>query len=245
MQKIEIYFAIVFDIVIILWIMSLLIFTLVYKEYHYKNIHMYVNQKQTTNKEMNYLRQVDNYLKHSSLYDENVQTDIYIANNIWLYAIMLPQEIQSMWKSFAVTMIGSNIVFKKVDFIKNKTYYDKKEENFDAVLTHEMTHVYQANKYGWFKFMIKTPTWVKEGYATYVSRKLYIDKPQDVLKDFIENYPHMHSNNHINEQYKLWMLMVKHAIEKMHKSVDELHFGTVSYDKVLDSLLREYNITKE
>jgi len=107
-----------------------------------------------------------------------------------------------------------------------------------------MIHVYQMKKYGWATFMFKTPTWVKEGYATYSSRDLYTDKPKEVLQDFIANYPHMKSN-HISAQYKVWMLMIKHAIEKMHKSVDDLHLGKVEYDEVLDSLLNEYNITKE
>jgi hypothetical protein len=243
-KKIEIYFTIIFDIVIILWIISLFVFPFVCKEYKYKKIHMYTNQKQITSKEISYLKHVDNYLKNSYLYDENISINIYIVNNSWLYALMVPSEIPYMWKSFAVTMMGSNIVFKKVDFIKNKTFYGKKEENFDAVLIHEVVHTLQANKYSWINIMIKTPVWVREGYPTYVAKKLYIDKPQNVLKDFIKNYPHMHSNHHISEQYKLWMLMVKHAIEKMHKSVDDLHLGKVDYDEVLDSMLQEYNVSK-
>ena len=31
----------------------------------------------------------------------------------------------------------------------------------------------------------------------------------------------------------------------MHKSVDDLHLGKVSYDEVMESLLKEYNISKK
>ena len=70
-----------------------------------------------------------------------------------------------------------------------------------------------------------------------------IKNTEEVLKDKI---PHSNpkkflQNNNNNENYTLWALMIKHAIEKMHKSVDDLHLDKVSYDEVLDSLLKEYN----
>jgi len=244
MKKIDIYLAITLQSIIYLWIILFFLFPFMSDEYTYKNTHMYVYQKETTGLELKYLKAVDDYLRKYPLYDENISTDIYVVNSDWMYILLSPADIISGWESFANTIIGSNIFIRKVDFRKNKSYLGSREENLDAILAHEMTHVYQMKKYGWFPFMFKTPTWVKEGYAMYSSRDLYIDNPKEVLQDFIANYPHMKSN-HISPQYKVWMLMIKHAIEKMHKSVDDLHVGKVSYDEVLDSLLQEYNITKE
>ena len=48
----------------------------------------------------------------------------------------------------------------------------------------------------------------------------------------------------IFSQDQFYGMMVRYAIEKMHKSVDDLHLGKVKYDEVFNSFLREYHITK-
>ena len=80
-----------------------------------------------------------------------------------------------------------------------------------------------------------------EGYPVYITNDPIMHDPK-IVKDALANAKHVKCSQ--KEAYALWGLMVKHAIEKMHKSVDDLHLGKVDYAEVLDSLLREYNITK-
>ena len=138
----------------------------------------------------------------------------------------------------------SSIYVKKVD-ITNDTIVSNERDKIllSIVISHELVHVWQNSVYGSFgpfNQLIKS-NWVREGYATYasedVSPKL---KTEDGIRKFLKKY-----FNSSRYSYDLWRLMVKHAIEKMHKSVDDLHLGKVDYDEVLDSLLQEYNITKE
>jgi len=48
----------------------------------------------------------------------------------------------------------------------------------------------------------------------------------------------------IFSQDQFYGMMVRYAIEKMHKSVDDLHLGKVKYNEVFNLFLREYHITK-
>ena len=214
------------------------------QKYTYKNISISQNVKNNIY-EKNYLKKITNNLSDNFLYDENITINIYITNSKFLYAIFVPGGIVNNWHSYASAMWGSNIFVQKANFITNKSFRpENKKENLDAILAHELIHMYQFNKYGRLYMLLKTPTWVTEGYAVYTTQKLYIDTAKEVLKDFIQNYPNMQSK-HISAEYKLWGLMVQHALEKMNKSVDDLHLGKVEYDEVLQSLLKEYNITKE
>ncbi len=145
---------------------------------------------------------------------------------------------------------GGAITFRKYIFLPNANiesnrvvYKNGYTTKLSLVLAHELVHVWQNQRFTtWIKpsFLTKN-AWYIEGYAVCITDdpimhdKALIDK---ALKN-IENINRFHK-----EAYALWGLMVKHAIEKMHKSVDELHEGKVSYDEVLSSLLREHNITK-
>ena len=133
----------------------------------------------------------------------------------------------------------NHIYFKYVDLYAGECYLRKNKEqpkSFRLVLSHELIHVWQEKQYGFFKFLMMNE-WVKEGYAMYATEDNLTQGIEYLLdRDFEELDG--------KEWYVLWGLMVKHAIEKMHKSVDDLHLGKVDYEEVLDSLLREYNITK-
>jgi len=114
----------------------------------------------------------------------------------------------------------------------------------DAILMHESVHVMQNSRYGWLYTTFRMPYWVKEGYPIYSARILSQYKEQKIIDYLIKT-----RDIYINEwdtfsQDQFYGLMVKHAIEKMHIDVDDLHLGKVDYEEVFDSLLQEYNITK-
>ena len=191
-----------------------------------------------------YLIRADEYLIKNPLYTDNKTIDIFLLNNSILYAIMNPLNVIHGFHSYAATL-GAKVTMKKVDLKNNKCSSYDGTENFDAVLAHELIHTYQNNKYGFF--VKYKSSWIIEGYATYASKDLYIEKPKEILESYIKYYPEYENipSKHLSKKYQVWGLMIQHAIEHMHKSVDDLHLGKVSYDEVMESLLNEYNISKK
>ena len=115
-------------------------------------------------------------------------------------------------------------------------------DNFSLVfseIVHEVIHSLQAERYGgWIRSIIIIPYWVKEGYAVYRSRSLKFDRETiKFLNEIQDMYLDAMSEN---EKYIVYALMVKHAIEQMHYSVDDLHRGKVDYDTVYKDMMRHY-----
>jgi len=234
-NKLKIVVDSIVFILFILIIYIIFIFPIITEKYEFKNLHLYTLNK--NNKIDEYLKKVDNYLKDSTpLYSDKLDINIYVYNSGLLYYLNNPLSL-TYTDTFASEFGKDTILFKKVDFNKNLSYSFGLKENFSAILAHEVIHVFQENKYK----DNKIPTWVKEGYAMYATRELYTDKPKDILKDFIQNYPNLNSKN-ISTEYKLWMLMVQHAIEDLHINIDTLHSGQVKYNSILNSLLKKYKL---
>jgi len=167
------------------------------------------------------------------------QSDIFIIENpVLYYGAMFPPGIQ------IIAGKSSGITYGEDIFIKSSA--QKLKDIRDAIIAHELVHVWQNKNYTpslYMHFII--PVWVTEGYAVYASGENRL-KEEINKKDFLDEYYHSVNKHWRNDNsYTLWGFMVKHAIEKMHKSVDDLHLGKVEYDEVLDSLLHEYNIAKE
>ena len=167
------------------------------------------------------------------------QSNIFISEKpILYYSAMFPPGIQIIAEESAGITYGEDI------FIKSSSQNLK--DIRDEIIAHELVHVWQNKNYTPSLYMhFITPVWVAEGYAVYASEENRL-KEEINKKDFLDKFYHSVNKHWRNDNsYTLWALMIKHAIEKMHKSVDELHLGKVDYDEVLDSLLNEYNITKE
>ena len=88
-------------------------------------------------------------------------------------------------------------------------------------LAHELVHILQHDKYGYFTIRFKTPSWVAEGYATYRQAKFDGVEIDDL---------------YVSDDYMFYGALVKHAIHEDHKTVDELHLGEVGYSDTLRSL---------
>jgi len=126
--------------------------------------------------------------------------------------------------------------------------FSKFDKEFIEVLEHELIHTWQFSHFSIYE-TLKMKHWVKEGYPTYIAdlKSLFRDKQEkhDFLHWYINEVGITNFRDTSKENYAFSALMVKHAIEKMHKSVDDLHLGKVDYDEVLDSLLREYGVAKD
>jgi len=116
---------------------------------------------------------------------------------------------------------------KDIELSKNKYHFLSKE------ITHEIIHTFQAMQYGgWLQSKITIPHWVSEGYAEYIEEN----------KTVHNNPVHFLKENKTKENYTLYALMIKHAIEDLNKSIDDLHLGKVPYENALSSLFKQYKI---
>lgn len=156
------------------------------------------------------------FLKADPLQSEVPATKIFFIKQHWFISIFLgPYSILNAIRgveSKALTPVFASVVFI------NKTsnlYIDS------SYLAHELVHILQHDKYGYFTTRFKTPTWVAEGYATY---------RQAQFEDVPIN------NVYVSDSYKLYATLVKHAITINKKTIDELHLGKVDYDATLKSL---------
>ena len=143
---------------------------------------------------------------------------------------------------YAVTTGKSTIYFKDVLLEKNLSRDGHGHQTaFKSVLVHELIHIRQFRKYGYIGMRFHAPIWVIEGYATYATRKTMSILPSSITQ---KSYLEVFGQKEIPPTYLLFARMVQYAIEKMHVSVDDLHRGKVDYDRVLDLLLKEYNIAR-
>jgi len=209
--------------------LSLYIFSYLFYPYDIEKNHMKIYSNDNISKDKNFLHAITNAqreVKKSVLYNDNYKVKIYIVDNPIYYIFMVtPLQINSI-----AANLFDNIHIKN-KYIKAHT---KRYQYLSKTMVHEIIHTFQAMKYGGWLRTFLIPYWVKEGYARFIEENKVVEKkPKEFLIE-----------NGVEKNYTLFALMVKHAIEKMHYSVDDLHLGKVSYDKVLNSLLDEYNITK-
>ena len=210
-------------------------FSYLFYAYKIENKHMNIYSNNNISIDKKFKNTIVNSMKRLSKLDiffQNYQVKIYLIDNQFLYHV----------QTFFQNKIAGNLfdtIFIDNQYLASEDYY----ESLYTEIVHEIIHTFQAHKYGgWIKTKLVIPYWVSEGYAVYMSRK---DLAKNDKKFIASCSKKNFKNLTISNIYILNGLMVKHAIEKMHKSVDDLHLGKVEYDEVLDSLLREYNITKE
>ena len=211
-------------------------FSYLFYEYKTSNNHIivYSNFVQIEHRSINDLiEQVDSRLKESPLYYSDYNVDIHIVDSENLFLIL----------SFFMDIDAFNFL-DRIFIYSNSSQKSDLHNYIYEEMVHEILHTFQYKRYGGIvQSKISIPFWVREGYPVYFSRKKLVlaDEGVRLLKKI---YVYGAKNLSLPDQYQLSGMLVRHAIEKMHKSVDDLHLGKVDYDEVLDSLRREYNITK-
>ena len=219
-----------------------------YDTLHFRTVYsLDAKEKRSLDKIVSSLGKIKNINTHQ------LEANIFLEKNDILFKLSLVPGMQLLNFGSAVT-IGKNIFIPNVDIKHNQFILqgDKSsgdiEPLFSDILAHELVHIWQNKRYGSSPVanLFQKPKWVIEGYAVYSAEKARVlDKPRAKIKNFLKK--HNTQSGHIRNKgaYILWGLMIQHAIEHMHKSVDDLHLGKVSYDEVMESLLKEYNISKE
>jgi len=245
-KKIYVYVNIFFELWIIIYLC--LYFLLPYvaqNKYRYKNVTFYTYNNVHDVNASNYFKNIKNTIAANKLYDKNTSIDMYLLNNASIYYILNPIEWLPHRQTFGVTY-NKKVFIKDADIKRNKAYASNDaEENLDAIMVHEAVHVMQNSKYGFFYVVFKMPYWVKEGYPIYSARALSKYKEEPIIEYMIKTKDVNIKAWNVFSQDQFYGLMLKHAIEHIHKSVDDLHLGKVRYDEVMESLLNEYNISKK
>ncbi|MEO0332404.1 MAG: basic secretory protein-like protein, partial [Bacteroidota bacterium] len=72
------------------------------------------------------------------------------------------------------------IMYARQDYAQNTAHWRDRTWKLSEVLSHEMVHCYQHHRFG-YRFPVKTPTWIVEGYAEYIAR-------QEMGKEQLKNY---------------------------------------------------------
>lgn len=245
-KRLYVYFSIVIQLWVILIVCLYFLLPYIAKSsYHYNGVSFYLHNKVNEINANRYFEKTKDDIVKNSLYDQNENIEIHLLNDSAIYTMLNPIELLPNRQTFAVAQ-GSKVFLRKTDILNNKAYASNNaNENLDAILVHEAVHVMQNNKYGLMYMSFKMPYWVKEGYAIYSARALSKYKEKVIVEYIKKSSDTDISKWNIFSQDQFYGLMVKHAIEKMHISVNDLHLGKVDYEEVLDSLLKEYSITKE
>jgi len=211
-------------------------------KYEYFNIKIYANENFSTQKVINKtFDRVKNRLEEHQIFLKNLKLNMYIVNSDTLYYLsMFPgTQLNSYMMHSGAYTFNKSIYFRNsgnnsMNFNKIKERHSK---YFTGLLIHELVHIWQENKYySWISIATK-PRWIIEGYAVYVAESPQIDSE----KYFLQWVQEVHPNNLEGwEQYIFYGLMVKHAIEEMNKSIDDLHNGNIEYKEVAQSLFLKY-----
>ena len=237
-----IYLKSIFSIIMMSWLIWIFIGLKVVFSYKYKydgisfhtTYHLTQNEKKNLN---SIVKRIHIRLLQHNINIKELKADINLEKDDIYYKLSLTPGVQFIKKGDTAVTIFSNIFIPSVNLV-SKTFGKKNQELLEDIMLHELVHVWQ-NKYynmGLTAIILKI-VWVQEGYASYL-QNLAGEKNEKILRLFLKN-------KHSIDEYVAWAFMVKHAIEKMHKTVDELHEGKVDFNEVWDSLLVEYNTTKE
>ena len=205
-------------------------YTIYSHKFEDKNIKLYANFSMSENIAFqNSFKKTKEKLRKDDLYFDNYKVKVHIVESNLLFSIH-----RIFMDAVAVNIVNS-IFINKNKLLKNHYIFEE--------IIHEVIHTFQSEKYGgWLTYRFNIPYWVLEGYPVYVSRKDLSRNHSKFMKYCSKQSFH---NLSIPDTYVLNGLLVKHAIEKLNKTVDELHLGKVDYAEVFQSLLKEYSITKE
>ena len=245
--KLYIYIETILMILMVLWLCLKPFYQIWFSHScKYNNILLFSNKDFTENKVFKKtFDSISRTLKIHNIQLNNLEAKIFIADTSFQYLSSMIPGTQFRYLNStedAYTLNGS-IYIKNIDQNISMLYGEniqKHTKYFENLLTHELVHIWQEDYYQSWIYLLLKPKWITEGYAVYVSESNNINNEK---KEFL-SWVHDVGVENIGggDEYRLWGLMVKHAIEKMHKSVDELHLGKVEYDEVFKSLLKEYNM---
>jgi hypothetical protein len=202
------------------WLYSILFYfiyaNISYKKQRYKQLTIYTHSDDRTID----IKQQINFLKNDPLYEKPSNIRVYFVHDKNLFTWLLSP---ATFVNYVINFINSsNLVTRGVTF-NSMIFFNSEIQGNNLIsddITHELVHVLQSKKYGVFASIFTTPGWVNEGYATYRTHIFNKQSIDDML---------------INNNYKFFAKLIKHAIENMGVSADDLHRGKIRYEDILHS----------
>lgn len=104
--------------------------------------------------------------RQSPLYESGYPLDICIGEN----SLYIPFFKKISGPAFGVSTLNKVIMYARQDYSNNTAHWRDRTWQLSEVLSHEMVHCFQYHRFG-YRFPIKTPTWIVEGYAEYIARQ--------------------------------------------------------------------------
>jgi hypothetical protein len=191
-------------------------------------------------------------VKKSELYDPTYTYDIFLSYNSLFNKI----DDAILGNGPTARATDNNVVIKTaIDSKKNlafPTFYQNCEADLTYIITHEMIHCLQENRYGKLKFNpFRHPEyWKLEGYPEYISRqKKLSNKDYDLVKE-MERYIDLDSEStdfwiavdeggcKAPKYYYKSRLMMEYLMDIKHFSYDKILNDTTSEDKIYQEMIK-------
>jgi hypothetical protein len=214
----------IFETIITIWLYSVTLWFLyasfTYYEHDTQQLAFYSKIATSTEDIPIDLNRQIQFFEADPLYLDNIKAKVYFVDDrrifSWILSpVLLINNILDMIHETDTTLNAA--AFGSLVIVDNAAY----SELTESTLAHELVHVIQNKKFGFFSVTINTPNWVKEGYATY--RALQYGRNTNYI-------------NTLSYNYKVKAKLVDHAINSMGRTHKELHNGDVNYQEVVDSL---------
>jgi len=190
-------------------------------------------------------------VKRSELYDSFYHYNIILCHNTFY------NKIDNLLGSGATARPRlHNVIIKvRIDPQNNKafpTFPDSCEVNLTILITHEMIHCLQANKYGTRKInpFNHPPFWKLEGYSEYVSKQTKLSGSDYNFQKEIDryiNYKNRSTDGWIlsgedgcrhPDYYFKGRLMVEYLMNVRHLSYDQIFRDTISENVIYNDMIK-------
>lgn len=223
----------------------------------YKQFTVYSNDK-ITNDIIPLLDNAMALVEKSELNDSNYKYDILLSFNSAFNEI--DDKLLGFGPSARAT--DNNVTIKvEIDTKRNlyfPTFHGKCQANLTSLLTHEMIHCLQANKYGISKFnpLNHPEMWKLEGYPEYIARQSKLTASDYSLTNEIDRYIELESKAtdiwiliedgacEAPKYYYKGRLMVEYLMDIKHWSYDKILNDTTSTNSVYADMINWRNKIK-
>lgn len=241
----------IFGIISFTGVTTLLLFPqpLFSNNYCYKDFNIYSNRNVDQNAINEAIDRAEKLVKESELYDTSYSYDIFLAYRSSYNKV--DNKILGKWS--VARAIDNNIVIKRPVLDKRQIVLnDKNQFDLAYVITHEMIHCLQENKYGKLKFnpFSLPPMWKLEGYPEYISRRPLLTHPDYNLKKGIDTFLSLSPDeNQILQTtqntstpyiYYKGRLMTEYLIDTKGLTYDNILNDSRTEDEVYEEMLEWY-----
>lgn len=221
-------------IIITIWVFSIiLLLPAWFSEKHVINGHVIYSSSNVSSESLKNVLNITKEKIKQKIKEPNINVlgslpTIYLHNNDILFSLSTFLFTSNSVASHGVSAIKRIHVRLNAEHMYTGGILNK--EWLSVLITHEAVHNLMYERYGILTYMF-IPRWVNEGYARYVS---YDHAPPDT--DYEDWLKMIKAGEKMNKYFE-YEVLVRHAIEQMGYSVDELHKGEVDREAVEKSFL--------